>query len=118
MSVSLLGLNCSPRDRSNSALLLDEGFATLHATYPGEVETQVIDLRDLHIEACRACNVCGKTKDDARYIPCVQADEDDVQAVLEKMLAADGLCIATPVYFGLPSDLFARFIMRTRPLRH
>ncbi len=34
------------------------------------------------------------------------------------MVAADGILVATPVYFGLPSDLFAKFIMRTRPLRH
>ncbi len=34
------------------------------------------------------------------------------------MVAADGLVVATPVYFGLPSDLFSSFIMRTRVLRH
>jgi multimeric flavodoxin WrbA len=38
--------------------------------------------------------------------------------VLDKMVAADGLLVATPVYFGLPTDLFSKFIMRTRPLRH
>lgn len=118
MVTRLLGLNCSPRDASNSALLLDEGFSSLHEAYPGEIETDVVHLRDLHIEPCKACNVCGKTKDGQRYIPCAQADDDDVQMVLDKMLEADGLCIATPVYFGLPSDLFSRFIMRTRPLRH
>ncbi len=48
----------------------------------------------------------------------MRADEDDVQQVLDAMVAADGLLIATPVYFGLPSDLFAKFVMRTRPLRH
>ena len=34
------------------------------------------------------------------------------------MVAADGILVATPVYFGLPTDLFSKFIMRTRPLRH
>jgi multimeric flavodoxin WrbA len=48
----------------------------------------------------------------------VRQDEDDAQSVLDAMVAADGLLVATPVYFGLPSDLFSRFIMRTRPLRH
>jgi len=41
-----------------------------------------------------------------------------VQSVLDKMVAADGLLVATPVYFGLPSDLYSKFIMRTRVLRH
>ena len=118
MTVRLLGLNCSPRDNSNSGIMLETSFDQLDATYPGEAEHEIVHLRDLHIEPCKACNVCGKTKDTGRFIPCVRVDEDDVQTVLERMVAADGLLVATPVYFGLPSDLFSRFIMRTRPLRH
>jgi multimeric flavodoxin WrbA len=118
MTVRLLGLNCSPRDNSNSGIMLESSFEKLDATYPGEVEHEIVHLRDLHIEPCKACNVCGKTKDTGKFIPCVRADEDDVQMVLDKMVAADGLLVATPVYFGLPTDLFSKFIMRTRPLRH
>ena len=118
MTVRLLGLNCSPRDNSNSSIMLERAFEKLDATYPGEAEHEIIHLRDLHIEPCKACNVCGKTKDTGRFIPCVREGEDDVQMVLDKMVAADGLLVATPVYFGLPTDLFSRFIMRTRPLRH
>ena len=117
MTVRLLGLNCSPRDNSNSNIMLETAFEKLDATYPGEAEHEIVSLRDLAIEPCKACNVCGKTKD-GRFIPCVRVDEDDVQMVLDKMVAADGLLVATPVYFGLPTDLFSRFIMRTRPLRH
>ena len=117
MTVRLLGLNCSPRDNSNSGIMLDVAFEKLDATYPGEAEHEVISLRDLHIEPCKACNVCGKKKD-GTFIPCVREKEDDVQSILDAMVAADGILVATPVYFGLPSDLFAKFIMRTRPLRH
>ena len=117
MTVRLLGLNCSPRDNSNSSIMLETSFETLDATYPGEAEHEIVHLRDLHLEPCKACNVCGKMKD-GRFIPCVRVDEDDVQMVLDKMVAADGLLVATPVYFGLPTDLFSKFIMRTRPLRH
>jgi multimeric flavodoxin WrbA len=117
MTVRLLGLNCSPRDNSNSSIMLETSFEKLDATYPGEAEHEIVHLRGLHLEPCKACNVCGKTKD-GRFIPCVRVDEDDVQMVLDKMVAADGLLVATPVYFGLPTDLFSKFIMRTRPLRH
>ena len=117
MTVRLLGLDCSPRDNSNSGIMLDTAFAGLGEKYPGEAVCEIVHLRDVHIEPCKACNICGKTKD-GRYIPCVRVDEDDVQGVLDQMLAADGLLVATPVYFGLPSDLFSKFIMRTRPLRH
>ena len=108
MTVRLLGLNCSPRDNSNSGIMLETAFEKLDATYPGEAEHETVHLRDLHIEPCKACNVCGKTKDSGRFIPCVRADEDDVQMVLDKMVAADGLLVATPVYFGLPTDLFSQ----------
>jgi multimeric flavodoxin WrbA len=112
-----LGLNCSPRDNSNSGIMLDTAFEQLDAMYPGQSEHRVVDLRELRIEPCKACNVCGKKKD-GTYIRCVREHEDDVQEVLDAMVAADGLLVATPVYFGLPSDLFSKFIMRTRMLRH
>jgi multimeric flavodoxin WrbA len=116
--IHILGIDCSPRDGSNSGVLLEEGLGALHEDYPEQATTEIVHLRDLHLEPCKACDVCGKTKDGLRYIPCVRANEDDAQRVLDKMVASDGLCVATPVYFGLPSDLFSRFIMRTRPLRH
>ena len=118
MTVRLLGLDCSPRDNSNSGLMLETAFEKLDVVYPQEAEHEIVHLRDLHLEPSKACNVCGKTKEKGKFIPCVRAKEDDVQEVLDKMVAADGLLVATPVYFGLPSDLFSKFIMRTRPLRH
>ena len=117
MTVRLLGLNCSPRDNSNSGIMLETAFARLDEKYPGQAEHDIVNLRDIAIEPCKACSVCGKTKD-GRFISCVRVDDDDVQMVLDKMVEADGILVATPVYFGLPTDLFSRFIMRTRPLRH
>jgi multimeric flavodoxin WrbA len=117
MAVRLLALDCSPRDGSNSGLLAARSFERLAEKYPNDVDHRVIALRDLHIDNCGYCNVCGKTKD-GRFLPCVMADKDEAQSVLEAMAAADGIVIATPVYFGLPSDLFSKFIMRTRVLRH
>lgn len=118
MSVKLLGLNCSPRDNSNSGSFLSMSFKSLEKMRPGEFEYDIINLRDLNIQSCRACNVCGKIKEDGRLIDCILAREDDVQGVLNKMIQAHGIIVSTPVYFGLPSDLFSKFIMRTRNLRH
>ena len=117
MSVRLLGIDCSPRQGSNSGLLVEHSFERLAQTYKGEVVHTVVHLRDLQLESCRYCDVCGKTRD-GRFVPCIMAGHDDVQTVLDAMIAADGIVVATPVYFGLPSDLFSSFIMRTRVLRH
>lgn len=118
MTVKLLGLSCSPRTNSNSAALLRASFDRLTESYPDQVTCETVDLSELHLEPCRDCEVCGKRKSDGHFVPCVQADTDDVQSVLDKMVACDGFIVATPVYFGLPSDLFSKFIMRTRVLRH
>src|SRR5512136_1970288 len=100
MTVRLLGLDCSPRDNSNSGIMLDTAFTGLDEKYPGEAACEIIHLRELSIEPCKACNICGKTKD-GRFIPCVRVDEDDVQGVLDKMIEADGLVLARFWWFGL-----------------
>lgn len=114
--IKILGINCSPRKNSNSAALLKHSFGAANEKLGGIVDGSVIDLRELEFSPCLACGVCGKRKDNNEYIPCVQ--KDDMGAVLEAMKEADGIIVATPVYFGLPSDLFSKFIMRTRVLRH
>ena len=73
MTVRLLGLNCSPRENNNSGIMLASAFERLDATYPGECEHEVVNLRELHVEACKACNVCGKKKDGTPAPAAVQA---------------------------------------------
>lgn len=116
MSIHILGIDCSPRANSNSSCLLTESARIANEKLNGEIELETVHLRELHFEHCLACGVCGKTKDTGKYIPCVQ--HDDMEALLAKMCEADAICVATPVYFGLASDLFSKFIMRTRVLRH
>jgi len=116
MAVRVLGLNASPREGSNSGILIAKSFERLAETYD-DVECEIVTLKDEDITACQYCDVCGKKKT-GEFVPCVRAEKDGVQAILDKMVAADGICIATPVYFGLPSDLFITFVMRTRVLRH
>jgi multimeric flavodoxin WrbA len=116
MTVRLLGINASPREGSNSGLLITHSLERLAETYD-DVEYEVVTLKDENVTACQYCDVCGKKKT-GEFVPCVRAKKDGVQAILDKMVAADGLLVATPVYFGLPSDLFTTFVMRTRVLRH
>lgn len=114
--IRILGIDCSPRKNSNSGALLQKSFETAGAKLSGELEYEVIHLRDYQFDHCRACGVCGKKKESEEFMPCVQHDQ--MTEILEKMCAADGIAVATPVYFGMPSDLFSKFIMRTRVLRH
>ena len=85
----ILILSSSPRRGGNSDILCDEFLRG--ATEAGN-EAEKIFLRDKNINYCTGCSVCsmyGK--------PCPQ--KDDMSEIIEKMLAADVIVMATPVYF-------------------
>lgn len=89
MSKKVLILSSSPRRNGNSDLLCNE-FMRGAAEAGHQVEK--IFLKDKHINYCTGCSVCsmyGK--------PCPQ--KDDAAEVVEKMIAADVIVMATPVYF-------------------
>ena len=117
MAVRILGLNFSPRSGNNSGILLRHSLKGWARLTRARSSTKSSTCATSTSRPCRSCDICGQTKD-GRFLDCVAAGEDDVQSVLDKMVAADGLLVATPVYFGLPSDLYSKFIMRTRVLRH
>ena len=86
--MKILGVSCSPRRWGNTWLLLEE--ALIGARESG-AETEMVALADLEIQPCDGCSACVKTP--RCHI------EDDMQKVYPKVLAADGIIFATPVYF-------------------
>jgi len=88
MSVSVLGISTSPRLKGNSDLLLREALAGAESA---GAQVEYLRLCDFKIGPCVECNCCyttGKCR-----------VEDDYQMILEKMLDADRLIFATPVFF-------------------
>jgi len=88
MSIKVLGISTSPRASSNSDLLLQQALAGAESA---GAETEYIGLRDLNIAPCIECNSCYKNG------ACVV--EDDYQMLSSKMLEADRLIFATPIFF-------------------
>ena len=85
----ILVLSSSPRRGGNSDTLSDEFMRG--ATDAGHTVEKIF-LRDRNIHYCTGCSTCslhGK--------PCPQ--KDDMPEILNKMLAADIIVMATPVYF-------------------
>jgi multimeric flavodoxin WrbA len=68
----------------------------------------VVNLSDLTIEGCRACNHCQR----AKTYRCILDDKDDVAGVFARMEDADLLIYASPVYVFGVSSLLKRFIER------
>ena len=104
MSKHILILSGSPRKGGNSDLLCDE-FAKGAQEAGHQVEK--IRVQEQKTGPCRACKGCRGTG------VCVQ--KDDMASILEKMVAADVLVLATPVYFYSMDGQLKTLIDRTLP---
>ena len=80
----------SPR-KGNTYRACEEFREHLQKTCPAEFE--YIWLKDSRIEPCRGCFACFPGGEDK--CPC---RDDDVRLIEQKMLGADGVIFATPVY--------------------
>lgn len=100
---TVLILKGSPRKSGNSALLADE-FARGAADAGHKVET--VSLREKEIGDCLGCAAC---QDNGGQ--CVQ--NDDMTALCERMLEADVIAFASPVWFYTWPSIMKRFIDRT-----
>lgn len=89
MAKRILVISSSPRKGGNSDLLCDQ-FIT--GAREGGHMAEKVSLRELEINYCTGCGACQREGGD-----CPQ--RDDMPAVLEQMIAADVIVMATPVYF-------------------
>lgn len=105
MTLNVLGISTSPRLRSNSDLLLCEA---LRGAESAGAATGYVTLRGLEFGPCVACGACAKTGR-CRF-------DDPFQDVFEKMLAADRLVFATPVFFAAVGAQGKRLIDRCQCL--
>ncbi|MCI6053845.1 MAG: flavodoxin family protein [Dysosmobacter sp.] len=80
----------SPRKAGNTAALLP---AFREALEQGGAETETVWLYDREIRPCRACRICQR---DWTVFGCPQGD--DVQDLFDRVLAADLIVLATPIY--------------------
>lgn len=95
MNKKVLVISSSFRTKGNSARLAEE-FCKGAIDAGNEVE--FISLHDKNINFCRGCLACQKTK------KCVISD--DVDIIREKILHADIVAFATPVYYyGISGQL-------------
>jgi multimeric flavodoxin WrbA len=95
MTITVLGISGSPRRHGNTETLLDsflEGAKAAGAT------VEKVVLKDLDFSACQGCNACHKTGN------CIV--KDDAPALFDRILAADAIAIASPIYsMGITAQL-------------
>lgn len=94
-------INGSPNGHGCTYTALKEVEKTLRAEH---IETEMIYLGNKPIAGCIACGFCVKNG------RCVQ--EDKVNEVREKVMAADGLIIGSPVYYASAAGQLTAFLDR------
>ncbi len=99
-----LAINGSHRKGKNTAIMLR---LVLEEMERGGVETELLEISELNIQFCKACNRC-LTKTECSI------QDDDVSGVAEKMVAADAIIIGSPVYFGNVTSMLKTLMDRTR----
>ena len=87
--MKVLMINGSPRTNGNTAAAVDEMKKVFEAE---GIETEVVEIGKMDIRGCVACNGCAKTG------KCVF--DDVVNELAVKFEAADGLVVASPVYYA------------------
>lgn len=90
--MKVLAISGSARKDGNTAMLVGHVLKELEAE---GIETEMVQLAGRAIHGCFACYRCFERKDRR----CAAAD-DGVNELIDKMLAADGLILASPTYFA------------------
>lgn len=88
--IKIVGIIGSPRVDGNTENLVK--IALNEAKNEGDVQTEIIRLSGKEIKPCTACLACKEER------KCII--EDDFGPIFEKMIEADGIILASPVYFG------------------
>ena len=102
MKKNVLKLSSSPRRNGNSDLLCDR---FLEGAKSSGHTVEKIFIKDKNINYCTGCSSCSMGKS------CPQ--KDDMPEILEKMINADVIVMATPVYFYTMCGQMKTFIDRT-----
>ena len=100
--MKVLAIVGSARRGGNTEILTRH---TLGAIAAEGIDTELVPLSGLEIGHCTGCLACQETG------TCII--EDDLMSVYEKMKAADGIILSTPVYFGAASSLIKALMDRT-----
>ncbi len=90
--MKVVAFNGSARKDGNTAILVRQVFAELEAE---GIETELVQLAGQTIRGCTACGQCYQNKDRR----CVVTG-DIVNDCIAKMIAADGIILASPTYFA------------------
>jgi multimeric flavodoxin WrbA len=94
--MKVVAFNGSPRNNGNTSIAINIIFEQLQNE---GINTEMVQVGGTGIRGCRACLKCRQKKDGFCYG--YKDDKDDIlNECAKKVYEAEGLIIASPVYFG------------------
>lgn len=100
--MKVIAVNGSPHANGNTAASIKTVFAELEAD---GIETEILNIGSSEITGCRGCGACLKSGH------CAFADSE-FDAWVEKLNRADGILLASPVYYGNMTGSMKSFLDR------
>jgi multimeric flavodoxin WrbA len=91
--MKVVAFNGSSRKDGNTAILVRHVFDELEAE---GIDTELVQLAHKRFSGCSACLKCAETLDNR----CSGLKDDGLNECIEKMIAADGIIIASPTYYA------------------
>lgn len=104
--MKVIGINGSPRIGWNDDTLMRKA---LEGAASEGAETEAINLYRLNYKGCYSCFACKRKGNTCNGLCAIK---DELTPVLEKILAADVLIIASPNYFGYPTGMLRSMVER------
>jgi len=99
--MKVVGIVGSPRKNGNTELLTKH---TLKAISEEGLDIELIRLADLEIKPCTACMLCKEQE--------ICSIEDDLFPIYLRMKEADGIILASPVYYSSATALIKALMER------
>ena len=99
--MKVIGIVGSPRKNGNTELLTKH---TLKAISEEGLDTELIQLAGLEIKPCTACMACKEQE--------ICSIKDDLFPIYVNMKEADGIILASPVYYGSATSLIKALMER------
>lgn len=106
--MKVLSICGSPRGAKSQTRTMAE--ALLSGAKAGGAEVELVDLGKVHIDFCVACEACHRGPDCGLH--------DDVGGILRKMLQADAIVLASPVYLDHVTAQMKALLDRTSHYIH
>ena len=102
--MTVLLINGSPHERGNTYQALNEAAQALNEQ---GIETDIVWICTKPLRGCIACGTCA-VKGNGHCV----FNDDLCNMVIDKMNAADGLIVGSPVYYGTPTGNILNLVHR------